>query len=794
VTRLMRCDPRHSLSRPRAVGTPADRHLPIRWPTAAKCTLRWVLAASKVCAFVLGVAANTSYGQSAAATASTAQPNGFVVQLPNKKVVSRRSGLRLEFDTRWVNNYGYRPIRVRVKSPKPTTADHLITIRLYAGSSDWRAGSTGVEQDFNMPMGSTSAETVIDCPQYYSGHRYWWDAWVDGVKDDDLSVNMYTAWQFTAANPGNPTSTNLKFLMLSSSQHGYQVFNPRANLFEALGLELGDLPERWIDYTSFDVISLTPAELIAVASKRPKAFEAISRWVRSGGQLWVGDAGPDWERLGGVERLLGMEAGNSDDISQRGWKPVEFRSRRGRNRSKTFIHLPTGASRVVRDPAVMAQLERDADWTVAQDARPRNDDAADRGKRPADSSEWFVQRRFGFGTVRGFRGVEVPAEIELMLMGFGVSPPDSSRPPTSLQIAMNTMRSWESRHGMRPEAANLDFANFLVPGVGQAPVTEFRVLITLFVLAIGPANYWLLKRTNRLHLLVLTVPLLAAVLTVGLFGYALLSDGLGTLVRVRSVTTLDQRTGDAVCWARLSYYAGLAPSRGLVMPDDVAVYPILSGWNEGADPSRFDVARMMEWQPAAAGAAGEQRLSQGWLRSRTPTQFLTVRARRSPYRLSLAPAEDRLTAKNELGTAIHYVAASDEQGNFFVGQDIGEHATQELQSATQLDVLKKLRPLVVENEPEMPAALVEESTALVEMQRQQRRWYLNRYGMDYSTERLAGNLLSDSVTELVGIGGGPALDLPPRSYVAITETGPEVAIGVPSAKLEASFHVVLGKW
>jgi hypothetical protein len=78
--------------------------------------------------------------------------------------------------------------------------------------------------------------------------------------------------------------------------------------------------------------------------------------------------------------------------------------------------------------------------------------------------------------------------------------------------------------------------------------------------------------------------------------------------------------------------------------------------------------------------------------------------------------------------------------------------------------------------------------------RQQRRWYSNRFGLDYSVERLGGNLPNDAVAALVGSGGQPALDLPPRSYVAITEAGPEVAIGVPNAKVETSFHVVVGRW
>jgi hypothetical protein len=57
-------------------------------------------------------------------------------------------------------------------------------------------------------------------------------------------------------------------------------------------------------------------------------------------------------------------------------------------------------------------------------------------------------------------------------------------------------------------------------------------------------------------------------------------------------------------------------------------------------------------------------------------------------------------------------------------------------------------------------------------------------------ENLAGRAISD----LAGMNGRPALDLPARSYVAITLTGPEVESGISYAKEEASFHVVVGHW
>jgi hypothetical protein len=39
-----------------------------------------------------------------------------------------------------------------------------------------------------------------------------------------------------------------------------------------------------------------------------------------------------------------------------------------------------------------------------------------------------------------------------------------------------------------------------------------------------------------------------------------------------------------------------------------------------------------------------------------------------------------------------------------------------------------------------------------------------------------------------------ASDLPPRTFVAITETSPEVELGTASAREESSLHVIVGGW
>ena len=58
-----------------------------------------------------------------------------------------------------------------------------------------------------------------------------------------------------------------------------------------------------------------------------------------------------------------------------------------------------------------------------------------------------------------------------------------------------TRLKWFQRHGMSLHRENRDYWNWLVPGVGLPPVTTFLVLISVFVVVIGPINYLLLRAT-----------------------------------------------------------------------------------------------------------------------------------------------------------------------------------------------------------------------------------------------------------------------------------------------------------
>jgi hypothetical protein len=758
-----------------------------RFSGLVACTWRYSSALRRAIACLSALMAMGGFFSALANGQLTNTSNAFFAQLPTSTTVSPQSGLQLEVDSRWINNFGYRPIRVAVTSPKPTVANHLITIRLYVGFPD----VISVEQDFKMPIGTTTARATVACPQFHDRLNYAWDVWIDGVRDPNLSVEMPAGLQVYSTNPSQGPNGNLKFLLLGTPWQSNQTTSPGVGTFDTLMLSPTELPTRWLDYTCFDVVALKPSEIWSIAQSRPEAIVAICRWVRSGGQLWVSQVGNQWEEVADIENQLGL----ANDSAQY--------TRKSAQSATAGDAEPSTADPLVQDFADRTPLT-DED-VVSRGWKPLKIEApppsgvpqgqpegkhVDKGL-PDDSMGSYVQQSLGLGYVRLYRKAWNPTDVAWSLQMLSAATPPNESPPaaTPLSVALATTRNWESRHGMAPDAANADFANLLVPGVGLAPVTEFRILITLFALAIGPANYWLLKRWNRPHLMVLTVPIVAVLVTLALFSYAILSDGFGTMVRVRSFTSLDQRTGEAASWARLSYYAGLAPAHGLIFPDDVAVYPIIPGWNETNSQGLSETRREIEW------SGGEVRLTQGWMRSRTPTQYLMLRAWKTPLRLVLSPREGKLSAKNELGTAIRFAAVIDGDGKYFAGEGLAEKASAELAPTTWPEIVTKLRTFVTDNLLTVPPELTDESSSYAIMQRRQRRQlYRSQLGLDYSAERLDDNLMSGLIRNLGELSGDTPTDLPPRSFVAITENGPEVVTGIPVAVEHASFHVVVGRW
>jgi len=749
------------------------------------------------------VCAESVYGQARAIWSATpvAHTNGTTVKMPLKRPTSRSSGLTFSIDTRWSQNYGYRPVEVSVSSLKPVPSDRVVSVVLHSG---WN-GTMRVEQELTLPSGSISVTETIAVPQYQAATQfYWWDVKVDGYPDKELSLKRADAYGIMQS--GYSTTSGIAFLTMTSGQGARTLLAPSSMDFEVLALNVSEFPQRWIDYTCMDAVTVSLDDLNTLKAQNPLGFQSMRFWLRAGGQLWVNDIGDDLARLPELSKLLQLRESVAADVklsddsplprddennlAPAGWRPLQFTNGTPDGQVMTFMDQRTGKTRTVRNPDVIARLQSDGNFSVVSQ---RFESPTDEEKTlTGNSGRWFIEQPYGLGMVRAFRGTN---DVSLFQQAKPAANPNvaanqanDEELPESLSASLVSVGRWSERHGTAPDNANLNFSDLLVPGMGMAPVTEFQVLITLFVVIIGPVNYFLLKRWRRLHLMVLTVPLAAAVVTLALFAYAVLTDGFSTTVRTNSYTTIDQRSGEAACWSRLSYYSGLAPRAGLKMPVDVAMYPIVPDWNAGSIDSVVNSKRDLKWEP------DEAELRSGWLRSRTPTQYLTVRSRQSPIRLELTPVRDRLRAKNSLGARIDFLVVADAASKLWLGEQLENGAVGFLQSIERTVAASKFRKLVQERSPQSPDGLLGVDTRSSNYQRQQWQMMRGRYSTYSGNESIEGNLANVSIATLAGLEGREGLPLAPKTYVAITDIGPEVVYGMSGVEEQASFHVLVGQW
>ena len=318
------------------------------------------------------------------------------------------------------------------------------------------------------------------------------------------------------------------------------------------------LVENWINYVGLDVIFLSLADVDALAASRPKVWQALAEWTRAGGNLCVYGVGDDWHGLATLDRLLERGVTEKDaDKPYRGWSTpstdlfgqgLQLGNNTLLNEDDTTgasAPLPPGSGSARRRPRCLA----------SPSTFRKRTSAACPAKMP------FVTCQVGFGQVVGIASATpFPGDRRQWQWLFNTISPERWR--------------GRFRQGLSLDFENPSFDNFLIGDVGLPPISLYRVLITLFVVLIGPLNYWFLRRHGRLHLLLFTVPAAALLATAGLLGYVFIADGLESRLRARSFTFLDQRTHQATSWARLSYYTGLAPSAGLVFPADTAVLPL----------------------------------------------------------------------------------------------------------------------------------------------------------------------------------------------------------------------------
>jgi hypothetical protein len=712
-------------------------------------------------------------------------PAGLTMPMgPGGVVFSRRNGLQLSVKTEWPGQYGYRPIAVTVRSEKPATSDRTVEFRFTAG--DWNiSNGVNARQRFVLAQGQTEAKIQLLVPQINSWQRCYWELYVDGARDDEFAVNYVDVNSMRAASMGNATDVAAVGVSLDQSERfaatadlGLAYSNTSATLDH---IEPADLPVDWLGYTSLNVVVLPADGLEKLMDEHPRQADALLRWVATGGNLWLIGAGARWQELAEVERVL----------SAREERPVEESSGEASSNEESDAASPAskrllpprwrfapldnragepseGALVLAGYPVDEAAAEKERLKPTTREPRPDALTAMDPAmaatapvnrNAPKTSAEWFAVRGWGLGAITAFRRtLHGSRELDNQEATRVVS-----------QSLLAPRQQWGGRFGSVPNDSNVDFNDWLIPGVGMAPVGSFQVLITLFVLAIGPFTYWFLRRMGKLPMLVAIVPAAAIFTTFSLFAYGVLIDGVAARVRGRSITILDQRSGQCAAWGRYSYYAGIAPRAGMTVPVDQAMFPILPNWSSifGFGGRQSMTEREVVWDD-------EQRLTRGWLASRTPTQYHAIAARKTPKRLELRSTAEGMRVTNQFDAEIVGAAIHDHDGKFYWCEALPIDQGVVIKAVEQSEVASKVRRLFTENLPELPAG---------DDGRQSYNGYYSLAVSDSVMEARLGAINSPQVT-----GWGPG------RYIAFTKTAIELTPGVEGIDEDNSFHVIEGSW
>ncbi|MCA9259516.1 MAG: hypothetical protein KDA61_09975 [Planctomycetales bacterium] len=669
---------------------------------------------------------------------------------------SSRSGLFADLAVFATGAYGYRDVVVSFERANASPSAQQITVRLRAGSHAAAGANISVEVDGEIPANGLQTDVHVAVPMYQDWQIWSLDVWIDGLLDPELSFSQYgVGFQQAPGEAGltmwiseNRSPPKALAGILASATHQASP---------------GELSDQWILYTPYDAVACRIDDLEQLAKKRPNAFAAIARWVRTGGNLITfavpGESAAyvserlrsrsasdssqndgDYALQRRIDRLLQADA-TSEPIASRPWIRL-YRSDRPADPIETALLLagidePIAASELVDPPGNFNSA------SPAQEGEmlPR---------RPVAT---FWTQRLGFGLVAavdttGYQPNSLRSEIR--------------RSPLGQRL------EWSQRHGFAPDRGTVEFNNWLIPGVGVAPVGMFQFLSTVFVLAIGPLNYWWFYRRRKLPMLLVTVPTGAAAVTALLFVYGVFGDGFDLQTRVRSVTILDQPAGEAAGWARMSYYAPVSLDEGLALPSDVAVYPLEFGTRRNRRGNQLSSKRELFWDD-------RQRLSRGWLRPRTPTQMLQIWARPVAARLEIRPLDDKLQVTNRLGVNLLQTAIEDDQKRIFYIRELPDGASQTVVATESAEWMMELRETLLDNAPAYPDGAQSPLMA----------------GGYYN-----GPLLSNSLMETVaGAVQSPlARRIGARSYAAVASERFQVELGADDADEQASFHLIYGVW
>ncbi len=641
-----------------------------------------------------------------------------------------QADIQVEYDDRWLppRAGGYYPLRVTLKNRGPdanllvfTDPDEEYETRV-APRCEKRialAQNATVKFTLYVPVCGERITTVVRV------HK-------NGQELNDLRFNL--SYVADSCLPYNHLVIDKDLVDLSI----FDSFSLHYFYFENSFLRVSpsQLPDSWLGYSGIDVVIVDAATLVESMDDGQRS--ELLRWVSTGGALLISNTDQLANQLADVNDAVQSVGWN---LKQR-WETLNLETRRfvGTNRAKVDFDMR------LRRVGILFGTIIACDENILEARSFSNyTELLDRGSRVAET--------FHSGDTR-------PA----------------------LQFAFESIpaknQSWKVRYGASPKFEATGFLEFLNSGVRKIPVWGFISLITLFAFCIGPLNYLVLRRKNKLGLLLVTTPIIALITSLLLIAWTTVANGTDTRVRLRSISFLDQTSQSMVSQTRMAVFSGVTRRDGLQFEPQTMVTPL---WPDGD-----------AFQGGTIDWTDSQVMKNGFLKANNRTQFYLTTPRTERGRLLFDQDGSKMKVRNGLEWNIEYLLVRNKDGKYFFGQTLDAGRDMQLEPATE-ENFEFIRESLSQQELKSPVP-----------RRNNRNDYIyyyseeDDYGGQINTNLFEGNFLSRMAKDLSNIPtktrSNEVIDngIPESNYLAILSEPPSLDLGIDDISITEQLHVLLG--
>ncbi len=416
-----------------------------------------------------------------------------------------------------------------------------------------------------------------------------------------------------------------------------------------------ELASDWRAYGHLDLILFSRKSL--EVTKRNQRFEPIWDWMLTGGTIVVYDL----EDMDQLVNLMGLTETPSESLDKR-IASIQLLKTLGLRHEIELLESEQSRlkEKLAQDKAVSTDTNsnNNGNW---QETQREIDEVAKRLSLVKRTQLTIENKQSNIW------GREVGAGIA---MGISIDP-DESFPSRvvwrTVETVMEHRASTLLRRGADPILGDRRFTSWLIPGVAQPPVYTFMGLLALFVILVGPVAYRSTAKRGRSYLMFLIAPLLAIVTTISMFAYGVVSDGFGTVTRIRQLTWVDGASGDAGERTRSTYFSGLRPVDGIRFDPGVEVMRYTDG-------SAGSFEELEERPPQTLGTIRlsdtGQFFDNSFLPSRQQCQFIVHQPRRKLGGVSLqlkkiSDTETKATASSTLKFELREMIVRDDNGGYW---------------------------------------------------------------------------------------------------------------------------------